>query len=46
MPGLTYDRARALTLRAIYNRLVDEMVRAYRPGDKTVILLPVPSFRY
>ncbi len=40
MPGLTYDRARALTLRAIYNRLVDELVRAYRPGYKTVILLP------
>lgn len=37
---LNYDRARALTLRAVYNRLVDELVRGYQPGKKTVILLP------
>ena len=37
---LSYDRARALVLRGVYSRLVDELVRGYRPGEKTVILLP------
>ncbi len=37
---LSYDRARNLSLRAVYSRLVDELVRGYQPGAKTVILLP------
>ena len=40
MSGLTYAEARAETLRAADNHLVNRLLSGYQPGDRTIILLP------